>query len=106
MTAPEPVSDALTVARWVEPSIDRFDAEGRMALLSYYETDAGLLSAERLMVERGLGEAYGETLFAAMPIVVQGMSLGRRIAAIRTAPLSTVLRALAAVVRAEAEKKA
>jgi hypothetical protein len=113
--APEPVSDALTVARWKEPY--RFTAapgtEYGKSDLANAETLARLPSwlaeCESLMVERGLGEAYGRALSAQLgwDEMANGnlvLIAGSGITSIRTAPLSTVLRALAAVVRAEGEK--
>jgi hypothetical protein len=112
--APELVSDALTVARWRDPHIEEWEVGAQNVLADTYGRNREWVSqCESLMVERGLGEAYGQQLMRELYDVSphplgkerQYVVSGEELAAIRTAPLSTVLRALAAVVRAEGMEK-
>lgn len=111
--------DALDVARFCWPGEDwSIDALGRVAgppstdadgciFREVWEPAAHIAAAERVLVERGLGEEYGR----ALAINVLGSSwelqpgknlcniTGVEFAAIRTAPLKVCLRAMARVVR-------
>lgn len=68
----------------------------------------GISAAERVLVERGLGEAYGRELIRQLIIpsnTVTPVLLWSEITTIRTAPLEVCLRAMARVVREQRKPK-
>jgi len=96
-------SDALVVMEWrYGPDLSQCgpSVEGAEALA---ENAYWVAECEHRMVERGLGEAYGRTLEVIMSGCVPGGPAmpSPNAAQIRTAPLPTIVKALAATIRAK-----
>jgi hypothetical protein len=91
-------SDAIVVARWAWPG--NIAAEGRV-----FWTPGNIAAVEALIVERGMGQQYGEHLCRTALSPIDPFPRGwDDIAAIRTAPPATILRALAATIRAQGKE--
>lgn len=113
--------DALDVARFCWPHTDSFwwdskfgrvhGAGGSGPRVWDCRDHSDFAAAERVLVELGLGEAYGRALRLALLIEDAAKDrLGQyltdgEIAAIRTAPLEVCLRAMARVVREQPKPK-
>ena len=107
-----PPDAALRIARFCWPNEPWMMSEnmrlafGRITGRAWYpDRIDDLADAERVIVERGLGERYGEALIEEIDgIYTERQTLEAMFAIIRTAPLDAILRALFAVVE-EQEKK-
>ncbi len=102
----------LTVCRWRDPRFSEWSDDAQLVLAeTYCKNREWVAAAERVLVERGLGEKYGRALRLAL--LIEDAAKDRRgqyltdgeIAAIRTAPLEVCLRALARVVREKQPKE-
>jgi hypothetical protein len=98
-------SDAIVVARWRDKSFCEWPESAQKVIADDSATRLEWLAAvEALIVERGMGEAYGRALATALSPELLKCDRYDGYAMIRTAPPATILRALAATIRA-AEKK-
>ena len=107
-----PPDAALRIARFCWPHSEWILSEpllvwerGRGHRTLCFGEESSLRLAERAIVERGLGERYGEELIEAVDgIYTERQTLEAMFAVIRTAPLDAIVRALLAVVEAEEKK--
>jgi hypothetical protein len=99
-------SDALTVARWCWPDDDDWTSAWREQELGD-EDRLQISEAERILIERGHGAAYGRALWeelrSSLPDRVRAPELKEdqweQMAAIATAPRAVRLRAMAETIR-------
>lgn len=95
----------LTVCRWRDPRFSEWSDDAQLVLAeTYCKNREWVAAAERALVERGLGFAYGVKLLEELGIA-DAMWPEEAAATIRTAPLEVCLRAMARVVREKQPKE-
>lgn len=98
----EEVSDALVIARWRDPVIFRAldERSAKTVADTYAESARWIAESERILIERGHGDAYGEALGCALLAKHDPWPrCFEDIAQLATAPLGARVRAMAAVIR-------